>query len=137
VWLVVGLMLVVVAAPVVSASTHRAESITRCSGHTYRLIDPAAFPGVYRLTAINLPALTDGYAPRCLVAEDVASQVQYKVGRLHRYPAAVIAMGARWYSGTWRITYRFRYFPGPTKVAGSKFMTARRGNQTITAWLTS
>ena len=34
----------------------------------------------------NLPRLTDGYAPRCLVTEGIAGSVQYSGGGSIRYP---------------------------------------------------
>ena len=41
-----------VAPPTAGAKAH----VVRCNGHTYSLIDPAAFPGIGKLRAIGLPA---------------------------------------------------------------------------------
>ena len=84
-----------------------AASAVRCSGHTYGGIDRHAFPVVSNLRAVNLPAKTDGYAPRCLVAESVAGMVQVYAGNHDgRIASSVRVMGARWYGGTWRVRYR-------------------------------
>lgn len=47
---------------------------TSCESGAYGLSnhDAETFPVVSRLKAIDLPAKTDGYAPRCLVADAVA-----------------------------------------------------------------
>jgi hypothetical protein len=73
-------------------------SVTRsCTGRAYRLIDPNAFPTIRQLRTFNLPRLTDGYAPRCLVAESIAGFVQTRRGRPRRFRVG----GARWYAGIW------------------------------------
>jgi hypothetical protein len=105
---------------------------TLCSGERYLLIDEG-FPGVRVLRAIDLPVLTDGYAPRCLVAEAVAGLVQDGVQQKHRLPSVVHPRGARWDGGLWSVTYRFQ----KTRDGGYQVMTARRGRQQITAHLTS
>jgi len=110
--------------------------ITRCNGLTYNLIDENGFPGIQHLRAINLPRLTDGYAPRCLVAESVAGLVQDRWSATHRFASRVHPMGARWDGGSWRLTYQLRHFPPPDSNP-YQYMKARHGTQLITAYLTS
>src|SRR3978361_2247158 len=76
------LVLVAVALLAVPAKAHAAT--TRCSGHRYGLISSHAFPAIRRLRAHGLPRRTDGYAPRCLVAEAVAGLGQSRWGRTTR-----------------------------------------------------
>ena len=74
------------------------------------------FPTIHRLRAVRLPRLTDGYAPRCLVAEAVAGLAKDRVGRAARRhgvdfrvdkrPKRVKPMGARWSGGAYRVKYR-------------------------------
>jgi hypothetical protein len=81
-------------------------------------------PGVYLfetkdvkdLRAIDLPARTDGYAPRCLVAEAV---VQFILDdrKGHKLPSTVHPMGARWDGGRWKVSH-----------TGEK-VTARQGSR--------
>ena len=47
----------------------------------------------------------DGYAPRCLVAEATAAQVQYRAHDGGTLPAKVRVGGARWGVGAYRCTY--------------------------------
>jgi hypothetical protein len=110
--------------------------ITKCNGHTYQAIDKYGFPAIQRLRAINLPLLTDGYAPRCLVAESVAGLVQDRWSVTHRLSSRVHPRGARWDGGIWRLTYQLRHFPPPDRNP-YQYMTARHGTQLITADLTS
>src|SRR5262245_29345486 len=117
-------------APLVGAAlvaTAANAQTTICSGERYLLIDDG-FPGVRALRAIDLPVLTDGYAPRCLVAEAVAGLVQDGVQRKQRLPAVVHPRGARWDGGLWSVRYRFQ----KTRDGGYQVMTARRGRQQIT-----
>lgn len=80
-------------------------------------LDDDRFPTVHRLRAIDLPRRTDGYAPRCLVAEAVASLVKDKVAGAARRegtsfsfaedaPKQVRPQGARWSGGTYHVRYR-------------------------------
>ena len=57
------MLVLVVAALLVAPTTASAKAhVVRCTGHTYSLIDPSAFPGVGKLRAIGVPRKTDGYA---------------------------------------------------------------------------
>jgi hypothetical protein len=64
-----------------------------------------ASPAVTNLRAYNLPRKTDGYAPRCLVAEALVGKIQFRYERGGRLPAKVWIYGARWNGGRWRCTY--------------------------------
>ena len=86
------------------------------------------FPAVHKLHARNLPRLTDGYAPRCLVAEGIAGSVQHYWSEHYRAPRHVDVMGARWYSGRWSIRYRVRTNGG---ASWGEF-TARQGRKVVT-----
>jgi len=61
-------------------------------------------PEVEHLRAHNLPRKTSGYAPRCLVAEAIASDVQRGIQDGDR-PRTLSVHGARWGAGTWRCRY--------------------------------
>ena len=99
--------------------------VVRCSGKTYGGIDRNGFPVISQLRAINLPRRTDGYAPRCLVAETIAGQVQRRQGSA---PLRLRIHGARWDAGTWFVTRRFvRVKEGEV----AKF-TATHGRQRVT-----
>jgi hypothetical protein len=78
------------------------------------------FPGVARLRIAMRSKLADGYAPRCLVAESVASAVQFRVGENigegvepdgplspRIFPRRVRVSGARWSVGIFRCSYRW------------------------------
>ena len=108
-----------VAPPTAGAKAHA----VRCNGHTYSLIDPAAFPGIGKLRAIDLPRETDDYAPRCLVAEAVAAKVQAKWRQGVKQPTTVRVGGARWDGGRWRVTATIRQPSGKTPYAA---VTARK-----------
>jgi hypothetical protein len=119
--------LIVVAASValVADVANAAPSVSRsCSGRTYGLIDRHAFPRIGLLRTFNLPRLTDGYAPRCLVAERIAGNVQAKAGKPGRYRVG----GARWYAGVWVV----RRTIIRTRDGGYAKFTATHGTQRVT-----
>jgi hypothetical protein len=120
-----GALIVVVAAIVLVADVaNAAPSLTRCSGRTYGAIDRNAFPAIRQLRTYNLPRLTDGYAPRCLVAETIAGKVQAKRGRTGRYRVG----GARWYAGIWVVRRTIVRTPD----GGYAKFTATHGRQRVT-----
>jgi hypothetical protein len=96
----VALLAAAVAAPAASARTVTCEP-----GKYSPELGEDPHP-VRNLRAIDLPRLTDGYAPRCLVAEGLASRVAFDVGEGRKPPARVKVFGARWYGGSWRCKYR-------------------------------
>jgi hypothetical protein len=57
------------------------------------------------LKAINLPRLTDGYAPRCLVAETLLNWALDDIAAGRKPRARIWARGARWNGGRWRCRY--------------------------------
>ena len=62
-------------------------------------------PRIADLKAHNLPRKTDGYAPRCLVAEAIASEIQRALQDGKKAPRTVSTFGAQWSSGKWRCRY--------------------------------
>ena len=98
---VTGAAAAVVALPAAPA----AAKTTTCKPGRYQLVLPGSIPAVSKLRAIDLPRLTDGYAPRCLVAEAVAVEVQRGFEAPARLPRKVTVLGARWNGGTWRCRY--------------------------------
>jgi hypothetical protein len=108
-----------------------AAQTSRCRAGAYLGANsiPGYFPSVQHLRAVNLPRRTDGYAPRCLVADSIGGLIQEGF-RLHRrLPRRVTAMGARWYGGRWRVSYYERQLPhndGPYYHA-----VARHGRQRV------
>ena len=101
----------------VCAATAEARTVKCRIGYFSPGLDDNRFPTIHQLRAVDLPRRTDGYAPRCLVAESVAALVKdgvAKAARNHGYdfrfdrhaPRNVTPMGARWYGGRYRVRYR-------------------------------
>lgn len=101
----------------VSAATAEARTVKCRIGYFSPGLDDSRFPTIHQLRAVDLPRRTDGYAPRCLVAESVAALVKDGVAKAARKqgydfrfdrhaPRTVTPMGARWYGGRYRIAYR-------------------------------
>lgn len=63
------ILVLAVAGSVVAIAPAAQAQTTRCRGNHYSAIDRSAFPGIGNEYAVNLPRLTSGYAPRCLVAD--------------------------------------------------------------------
>ena len=90
---------------VLSIPAASAAKTVRCDiGHYAPGLDHGK-PKVSKLRAIDLPRRTDGYAPRCLVAESVASEVKRAIQDTGERPAQVRAFGARWSGGRWNCAY--------------------------------
>jgi hypothetical protein len=87
-----------VAAAPVSAAT------VSCNAGQYQLLH-GENPTIEALKAHNLPRKTDGYAPRCLVAEAIASEIQRTLQNGGSKPRTVTVYGARWNGGKWRCSY--------------------------------
>jgi hypothetical protein len=95
----IGRTLLAVALPLVLAAPAHAAT-TKCKSGVY-LVETKK---VKDIRASNLPSQTDGYAPRCLVAEAV---VQFVLdGRNgHKLPGTVHVYGAAWDGGRWKISH--------------------------------
>ena len=90
------------------------------------------YPAVSKVKATNLPRLTDGYAPRWLVAESVVGLIQYRMSDGKGIPSRVRVGGARWNGGTWRIRYRLvTVTEGGNDYSYGRF-TATHGSQRLT-----
>src|SRR5215212_8815356 len=87
-----------------AAAPASADTIT-CDPGEYQLLH-GENPTIEALRAHNLPRKTDGYAPRCLVAEAIAAEVQRALQNGERAPRTVRVYGARWSGGKWRCRYR-------------------------------
>jgi hypothetical protein len=88
------------------AVTQPAQAETkRCRVGYYIPGADIAQPDVTKLRAHNLPRRTDGYAPRCLVAEAVVGRIQDRFERTGELPATVRIGGAAWSGGRWNCTY--------------------------------
>jgi hypothetical protein len=96
-------LLAVAAAIAIAAAPARADTIT-CDPGEYLLLH-GENPTIEDLRAHNLPRKTDGYAPRCLVAEAIASQIQQILQNGGKAPRTVTVHGARWDGGKWRCRY--------------------------------
>ena len=81
-----------------------ADSVDCRVGHYSPGADRAQ-PTVTNLLAHNLPRRTDGYAPRCLVAEAIVGKIQLRCAERGALPAKVRVYGARWDGGRWRCSY--------------------------------
>jgi hypothetical protein len=88
------------------ATSHAAKlKYHACDGKQYLLLDPSGDPVVKLLRIKMAKAKADGYAPRCLVAEAVAMQVQNEVIDHKTLPARITVEGARWGIGTVKCSY--------------------------------
>ena len=95
-------------AAVVAASALAIPATASASSHTIDLPREyqQSFPSVKRVTATNVPRLTDGYAPRWLVAQGLIGAIQYRMSEGEGIPSRVWVRGARWNGGHWRVRYR-------------------------------
>src|SRR5829696_3497119 len=96
-------LLAAAATAAVAAAPASADSVT-CAPGEYLLIH-GQNPRIADLEAHNLPRRTSGYAPRCLVAEAIASDMQRALQNGHKAPRRLSVYGARWGAGHWRCSY--------------------------------
>ena len=134
-----ALLLALVAAVLVPAAAEAHTAKCRI-GYFLPGLDDDEFPTIHRLRATDLPRRTDGYAPRCLVAEAVAALVKDKVARALRRkghafslvddaPKRVRPQGARWSGGTYRVRYRvLDPYVRVTATRGERRVRFRIGN---------
>jgi hypothetical protein len=111
--------LLAAAATAVAAAPASADTIT-CDPGEYQLLH-GENPTIADLKAHNLPRKTDGYAPRCLVAEAIASEIQRTLQDGGAKPRTVTVYGARWNGGKWRCRY-----PGDRASCRKKGKPTRR-----------
>jgi hypothetical protein len=115
--LVIALLLSAIVVSTLTPAPAEARTVKCRIGYFSPGLDDARFPTIHKLRAVDLPRLTDGYAPRCLVAESVAGLVKDRVARAARRqgvdfrfdqhaPKRVTPMGARWSGGSYRVRYR-------------------------------
>ena len=91
--------------PLLALPSSASASKVRCDIGYYAPGLDHGQPRVSKLRAIDLPRRTDGYAPRCLVAEAVASEVKRAIQDTGERPARVRVFGARWSGGRWNCAY--------------------------------
>jgi hypothetical protein len=116
---VIVALLVVAAAALVAAAPASAVTIT-CDPGEYLLVR-GENPTIENLRAHNLPRKTSGYAPRCLVAEAIAAEIQRTLQQGGKAPRTVTVFGAQWSGGKWRCSY-----PGDRAVCKKKGKPGRR-----------
>ena len=97
------LLLAAIALIVPATAQGRAITIT-CDAGQYQLLH-GENPRIANLRAHNLPRRTSGYAPRCLVAEAIASDIQRALQDGRDAPRTLSVYGARWGAGRWRCSY--------------------------------
>jgi hypothetical protein len=114
------LALLAVAAAVLVAATPASGVTITCDPGEYLLLH-GENPTIEDLRAHNLPRKTSGYAPRCLVAEAIAAEIQRVLQNGRKAPSTVSVMGAQWSSGKWRCSY-----PGDRAVCKRKGKPKRR-----------
>ncbi len=85
-----------------------------CDGKKYLLLDPDGDPLVKLLRIKMAKSKADGYAPRCLVAEAVAMQVQMGASDGKTPPATITVYGARW--GIGKVKCRYTPMTGYTQA---------------------
>ena len=93
------------AAALATAAPASADTISCKPEGEYWLVDPRGEPELTNLRAHNLPRKTDGYAPRCLVAEAVGAEIQLEFRLEGELPKHLHVYGARWSAGKWRCSY--------------------------------
>jgi hypothetical protein len=86
-----------------------------CNPYAHGGVERTEFPAIGQLREENLPRRIDHYAPPCLVAVDVAAQIQYQWNQRTRrtectsvitcFPREVHPMGARWDAGMFGCVY--------------------------------
>ena len=114
-------VLLLLAALLAVPATAQAKAITiTCDAGQYQLLH-GENPRIADLKAHNLPRRTSGYAPRCLVAEAIASDIQQALQNGRKAPRTLSAYGARWGAGRWRCSY-----PGDRADCHRKGMPRRR-----------
>ena len=96
-------VLAAAATAIAAAAPASADTVT-CDPGRYQLLH-GENPTIADLQAHNLPRKTDGYAPRCLVAEAIASKIQRTLQNGGAKPRTVRVYGARWDGGRWRCSY--------------------------------
>ncbi len=95
-----------VAAAALAAPATAAAGHVSCRVGYYSPGADTASPTVTSLRAHNLPRKTDGYAPRCLVAEAIVGEDPVPLrGRAGSCPRRLWIYGARWNGGRWRCSY--------------------------------
>jgi hypothetical protein len=98
-------LLIVAALLAAPAAAHGKPAITiTCDAGQYQLLH-GENPRIADLMAHNLPRRTSGYAPRCLVAEAIASDIQRALQDGRSAPRMLSVYGARWGAGRWRCSY--------------------------------
>jgi hypothetical protein len=102
--MLVKLLLATVAIAGVAPATASADHVSCRVGHYLPGIERGT-PAATHLRAYNLPRRTDGYAPRCLVAEAIVSEIQIEYSEESGPPARLRVFGARWSAGRWRCSY--------------------------------
>ena len=95
--------LLAAAATAVAAAPAGADAVT-CAPGEYLLLR-GENPRITDLKAHNLPRKTDGYAPRCLVAEAIAAEIRRALQNGEKAPRTVSTYGAQWSSGKWKCSY--------------------------------
>jgi hypothetical protein len=99
------LVVLLLAAALVAAAPAAQADTKRCRVGYYIPGADMAEPDITKLRAIDLPRRTDGYAPRCLVAEAVVGRIQDRYERTGSLPGTVRIGGAAWSGGRWDCTY--------------------------------
>jgi hypothetical protein len=112
-------ILIALLAVAATAAPASADTIT-CNPGEYLLLR-GENPRIADLRAHNLPRKTDGYAPRCLVAEAIAAEIQRTLQEGGKAPRTVLVYGARWTGGKWRCRY-----PGDRAVCRKQGKPRRR-----------
>jgi hypothetical protein len=96
----------VIAALALTPATGEAAKLKyhACDGKKYWLVKDLKDPSVKLLRIKMRKSRADGYAPRCLVAEATANQVQAEASK-GTPPAKVNVYGARWAVGDYKCSY--------------------------------
>ena len=103
--LVVAALTLTALALIPAAGHSAALKFRSCPGDRYLLINQDQPPAVKLLRIKMRATKADGYAPRCLVAEAVAGDVQ-SYGRVgEKLPSTVRVVGAKFDAGPFRCTY--------------------------------
>ena len=97
-----ALLLAAVALALTAAAPATAGTVRCRVGHYLTF---TGSPVVSGLRAHDLPRRTGGYAPRCLVAEAIANEVQRGFREDGHGPRIVLVYGEGWSGGKWRCRF--------------------------------
>jgi peptidylprolyl isomerase len=117
-----ALLLGVLLADALAGTSSGQAATVRCAGS-----HPRTLAVVARITASNLPRLTDGRASRCRVVRATVAAIRRAFKQTGTLPARVRVTETNWSAGTWTVRYM------ETDVSGVRYIKVRasRGTRSV------